>query len=810
MVYILIRKGRTVPTKKRLALIAGAAAIGGALAARNRDRSDFERLVALPGLIDPVEIRRDAQGIPHIRANTVDDLMCGLGYAMAEDRLWQLDIMHRLVWGRVAEVIGPLALDSDKLMCSVGMRRAAEAEAGRLAGETKHALDRFAAGINAYIARKGAFPGPEFVFGRYLPMEWDAAASLGCLKLMGWSLDNFLEKLLLRDRVANILGEDLARQFFQDDAPTPPAEVVVPSAAYATLREQLANVRQTLGMAGLGGPLPGSNNWAVAGEKTASGKPLLANDPHLAFTLPSVWYECHLTAPGINAAGATIPGVPGIAIGHNDHAAWGITASMLVQTELYIEQFDDPASRLRYRTEDGYAEVDRWMDVIPVKGQRDAEPHETLITRHGPVITGLGEARDETRGLALKWVGQEGADEMTGLLGLMRAESVDELRAACAGIGVPSLNLVFADTAGHIGYQYVGHVPVRPAGCGVRPVPGWDGAHEWQGLIPFAELPHLVDPPAGFIATANTRIPADDYPYPLPSVHAHPSRQRRIVQLLEGRTALTMEDMRRIQADTYVLHAEPLRPVLLAFLDAQAAGFSETERTALELLRAWDGFAEVDSPGAAIWETIYDRWLKRVLAARFAPAMMSELTSKFLGATHWAIPDRLLLHGDDLGWFTTGTRDGALRGAFTDAVAWLVATIGPYPAEWEWGTIHHVTFKNPVSGNSKGLGRLMNIGPIPIGGACNTVNCAYWDLSKPFEVMSGASFRLLVDLAEPSLDAHALACNIAGNSGNPRSPHYRDQAEPWSRVRYHPFGTDAASVAARAPHIVRLVPADQQ
>ncbi|MCA1670252.1 MAG: penicillin acylase family protein, partial [Thermomicrobia bacterium] len=463
--------------------------------------------------------------------------------------------------------------------------------------------------------------------------------------------------------------------------------------------------------------------------------------------------------------------------------AWGITATMLVQTDLYVEEID-PDNRLRYRTEEGWVLMDRVVDVIPVKGQADAEPHETRLTRHGPIVTGLGEAKDETRALALKWVGQEGADEMTGLLNLMRARSAEELRAACAGIAVPALNLVFADVENHIGYQFVGRAPIRPPGCGIRPVPGWAGDHEWQGFIPFDELPALSDPQAGFIATANTQIHADDYPYPLPSVYVSPFRIRRIRQMLDGRDGLTMADMRRMQADVYVLHAESLRPALMQVLDDAPRTWTVTEDAARELLRAWDGFAEVDSPGAAIWEVTYSNWMRRVFAARLSPALTTETMTKFLGEGHWALPDRLC-EADDVGWFTGTTREAELIAAFVEAVTWLTAQIGPYPAEWEWGAVHTVTFTHPIAQGAKPLARLLNVGPIPVGGDCNTLNCQFWTLADPFAVISGASYRLLVDLSDPTKDTHALASNIVGESGNLRSRHYRDQAVPWSRVRHH-------------------------
>jgi len=798
-----------VPNRKQLLVGAGLVAGGVALLRLQRQRGDFERVIALPGPVEPIEIARDRQGIPHIRANGIADLMFGLGYATAEDRLWQLDILHRAAFGRLAEIVGTHALDVDKFMLSLGIRRASEAEAARLSGETKAALERYAAGVNAYVTRKGPLLGAEFVFGRYPPLVWDAAASLGVLKMMGWTLDGFIEKLLLRDRIGDAIGEEWAALLFNEDRSLTAGDPVVSSDAYTAFRERLRRVNETLGqVAGVTATIPGSNNWVVSGAHTATGKPLLANDPHLGYTIPSIWYECHLTAPGVNAAGATIPGVPGVAIGHNDHMAWGITATMHVQTDLYVEEID-PENRLRYRTEDGWAMMDRVVDVIPVKGQRDAEPHETRITRHGPIVTGLGEAKDETRALALKWVGQEGADEMTGLLNLMRARTADEFRASCAGIAIPALNLVFADVENHIGYQFVGRAPIRPPGCGIRPVPGWTGEYEWSGFVPFDELPALADPPEGFIATANTQTHADDYPYPLPAVHASPFRARRIRQMLEGRDGLTLEDMRRMQADVYVLHAESLRPALLDVLDGAARTWTAEEHAALELLRAWDGFAEVDSPGAAIWEVTYNNWMRRVLWARLSPELTKDAMTKFLGEFHWALPDRLC-RGDDLGWFMGTTRETEMIAAFSDAVTWLTEHIGPYPAEWEWGAIHTVTFTHPIAQGAKALARLLNIGPIPVGGDCNTLNCQYWTLADPFAVISGASYRLLVDLSDPSKDTHALASNTVGESGNARSKHYRDQAIPWSRVRHHPMGADAVEVATRAVKTVRLVPSDQQ
>ncbi|MHB8647324.1 MAG: penicillin acylase family protein [Thermomicrobiales bacterium] len=798
-----------MPNRKQLLVGASLLAGGAAFLRLQRQRGDIERVIALPGPAEPIEIARDGQGIPHIRANSIPDLMFGLGYATAEDRLWQLDILHRAAFGRLAEIVGPQALDVDRFMLTLGIRRAAEAEAARLSGETKTALERYAAGINAYVRRQGPLLGAEFVLGRYAPLPWDAAASMGVLKVMGWTLDGFIEKLLLRDRISDAIGEEWAALLFNEDRSLTVGDPVVSSDAFAAFRARVSAVNERLGqVAGITPTIPGSNNWVVSGAHTATGKPLLANDPHLGYSIPSVWYECHLTAPGVNAAGATIPGVPGVAIGHNDHVAWGITATMMVQTDLYVEEID-PDNRLRYRTESGWAMMERVVDVIPVKGKQDAESHETRITRHGPIVTGLGEAKDETRALALRWVGQEGADEMTGLLSLMRARSADEFRAACAGIAIPALNLVFADVENHIGYQFVGRAPIRPPGCGIRPVPGWTGAYEWQGFVPFDELPALADPPEGYIATANTHTHADDYPYPLPSVYVSPFRVRRIRQMLEGREGLTLEDMRRIQADVYVLHAETLRPALLDVLDNANRTWTIEEYAALGLLRAWDGFAEVDSPGAAIWEVTYSDWMRRVLWARLSPELTKEAMTKFLGEFHWALPDRLL-QGDDLGWFTATTREAELIAAFSDAVAWLTEQIGPYPAEWEWGKVHTVTFAHPIAQGAKPLARLLNIGPIPVGGDCNTLNCQYWTLSDPFAVISGASYRLLVDLSDPSKDTHALASNTIGESGNVRSKHYRDQAIPWSRVRHHPLGTDAAEVAARAVNIIRLVPSDQQ
>jgi penicillin G amidase len=248
---------------------------------------------------------------------------------------------------------------------------------------------------------------------------------------------------------------------------------------------------------------------------------------------------------------------------------------------------------------------------------------------------------------------------------------------------------------------------------------------------------------------------------------------------------------------------------LLAVLDGVDRTWTAEERAALELLRAWDGFAEVDSPGAAIWETTYEHWMRRVLWARLSPDLAKETMTKFLGAVHWVLPDRLLLGGGP-GWFDGTTREAELIDAFSDAVAWLAEHIGPYPAEWEWGAIHRVTFTHPAAHGAKPLERFLNVGPIPVGGDCNTLNCQYWNLAEPYDAISGASYRLLVDLSDPSKDAHALANNTAGQSGNARSRHYRDQAGPWSRVRHHPMGTDAADVAARLVTTVRLVPSDRQ
>ena len=768
--------------------------------------------VQVPGLQASVEVLRDRWGVPHVYAGSAADLYFAQGYLHAHDRLWQMELQRRLAAGRLAEIVGEKALPVDRFFRVLGLYHAAEAAVSALGDDSRPVLEAYVAGVNAGIdAQRGRWP-LEFRLLGFEPEAWRPADSLSWVKVMAWNLGCNWASELIRARLAVCLGPELAADLepaypagspilvqgegLPRGAAPPPngwggpalqdalrraAALWLPGAgARPTATELPPGLRQAPG---------NSNQWVVAGERTATGRPILANDTHLLLQLPAAWYQNHLCGGGLNVSGVSMPGVPGIVVGHNEEVAWGITVAWHDDQDLYVERLH-PANPQRYEFQGRWLDAEVRREEIRVKGRSEPEVETVVVTRHGPIISGLvGEATP----LALRWAALDARDALGGLVPLNRAATWAEFRSAVAAWPAPSLNFVYADRQGNIGYVQAGTVPLRAPGDGLAPMAGWTGEHEWQGYLPAEELPRAYNPEKGWLATANHRVVGDGYPHYLSSDFENPARARRVADLLTEAERLTVEDCLRFQLDTYSAAAGRLANHLLAVEPA-----SDRERRALELLRGWDARLEVESVAASICHVARLRALHLVfdghlceLAEAYVGLGIAVLdaTSPYHDRSIVRLLDLLDGRGND-GWLRDPesgqmrSRQALLHQALCETLDLLEEQFGPDMAHWTWGRLNQVEFGHLV-GAVKPLNLLFNRGPYPAAGGQDTLLRASSPPRFPPErVNVGDALRFVADLG----DWEACRMVVAGGqSGRPASRHYGDLLALWREGRTHPM-----------------------
>lgn len=747
------------------------------------------------GLHRPVTVRRDTWGVPHIYATDTHDLFFAQGYVVAQDRLFQMELWKRSGQGRLAEVLGPQSVQRDIGARLLRYRGDMDAEYRSYAPDAREILAAFTAGINAWIDRvnadgERALP-LEFILAGFRPEHWrpeDCLNRLAAFSMMG----NAGSELFHAQLVAR-LGPERSTPLLRLE----PAVRLDPAPGldYAGLApEQLAHIVSSDQRMSVPGTLPHeSNNWTISGRLTRSGHPLLANDPHRVIALPSLRYVVHLQAPGWNVIGAGEPALPGVAVGHNEHIAWGFTIFGLDQEDLYLEQLD-PTDPLRYRTPEGWAHMREVQETLQVRGAA-AVPVRLHFTVHGPVLW-----EDGRRALALRWVGAEpGSAGYLGSLTLDRARNWDEFEAAMPRWKVPSENIVFADRAGNIGEHSTGLAPLRRGFTGLVPLPA-DGQHEWSGWVGNAELPHVLNPPGGFVATANQRMIPDGYPYPVGYEWAEPLRFERIREVLEaareGGHRLGLEDMRALQADVVSLSARQLLAMLRALDAASLASAAPAATAARALLIGWDGALRSDSAAAALFEA-------------WAPRLGEAVALEVVPPEGRTLLPRLSAY-DVVAWLSgpaaPASPASAQRGQLllgTLARAWdeLARQLGPDPAHWSWGQLHTVRLRHPLDGEPA-LAALFDRGPLPRSGDGEVVQATGFE-GGSFAQGSGASYREIFDLAD--WDA-ALAINVPGQSGQPGSRHYDDLLTMWAEGRYFPLKFTRAAVESVTAGTLELLP----
>lgn len=806
--------------------------------------------IPLKGLSSDVDVLRDVRGVPTIVADSTDDLFYAQGYVHAQDRFWEMDFRRHVTSGRLSELFGESQLDTDRFLRTLGWHEIAEQEVELLDPTVRGYYEAYAEGVNAYLAdHRGADASLEYaVLGLqnadYEIEPWSPVDSVAWLKAMAWDLRENIETeteraLLAQDHTAEEIAELYPAYPFDRNPVIVPVPKTAKAAAATTSDSADASTAGIVWtevdsvveaasalLEGVGEGV-GSNSWVVSGDLTESGMPLLANDPHLGASLPSIWHQADLKCRVVSAAcpfdvsGFGFSGVPGVIIGHNAKIAWGFTNLTTDVTDLYIEKVDGDS----YWRDGVLVPLETRSETLKVAGGDDVEL-EIRSTVHGPIISGLTDAatsiaedpftggtasglvdapQDALTGeyaVSLRWTALQPGSTAASIFALDVAQDWDGFRAAAKLFNVPAQNLIYADTAGNIGYQTPGTLPIRGAGDGSYPQPGWSSAYDWKGAIPFDELPTSYNPSQGYIVTANNAIVGAEYPYFLTKDWDYGWRAARITDLIQRRSAdhdLTVEDMRDIQADNQFWMGIRLAT---AFKDIPI----EDEKTAeaVALLRAWDGQNDADSAAAAYANVLWEVLVEELLQRDGADAPVDGQGRLFL------VVDTLLNAPESDRWTDAAkgihSRDGMLVWAAQEAYDRLAATQGDIPSRWNWGGLHAIELTSDTFGLS-GIGPiewLFNRGPYAVSGGASVVNATGWVLgSDGYATVTVPSMRMVVDLSD--FDASRWN-HLTGNSGHAFHPNYIDQTEDWVHVRQSPWPFTLEAVEKAATHTLRLTP----
>lgn len=783
--------------------------------------------IKVAGLSDSVEVIRDQDGIPHIYAQNKPDVFFGLGYVHAQDRLWQMEFQRRVGQGRLSEVIGEPTIGTDRFLRTLGVYRAAQRAWDAYPPQARALIEAYIAGINAFIAdHQGSQLPIEFTVFRLQPEPWTGPDVLVWAKMMAFDLGgNFGTELMLTDLIKTI-GTERANQLLpsypengvsilreaQDLAmieqdvdrllSAQTLESAYHSPAHIGEYQQLltltAKAQSLLDVTGGVSDAVGSNNWVVDGTKSTTGYPLLANDPHLGTRVPSTWYLAHLSAQDLDVIGATLPGLPGVVIGRNQHIAWGVTNLRPDVQDLFRERVAPNGQQVEFQ---GQMEpIQLITETITVKGQPSVQ-HVVRLTRHGPIISDAmnanfaqepPERRPPPREpLAIQWTALDTEDQtVRAFLEINEAQNWDQFRGALEHFVAPAQNFVYGDTGGNIGYYAAGHVPVRAAGQGMLPAEGWSGAHEWVGRVPFEEMPHTYNPPEHFIVTANNQPISGTYPYLLGHEWDSPYRAQRITELLEAKDKLSPDDFNAIQADTVSIQARELLPKLLTLVNPQ----NDEQRRAVEILRNWNADARRDSSAPLIFAA----WLRRLPQAVVGDELGQQLTEQYRGSID-GFAGRFVINTFEQRtdpWCdnitTSGTEDCAAIATqtFATAINELKESLGTNLDTWKWEQLHMTVFPHQPFGDVDVIRTIFNR-KIANGGDWSTVNSGPFGLDSSFEQFAGPVYRQIVDLS--TIEGGQFIQAI-GQSGNIMSPHYDDYLADWQMVRYRPMRFSRAAI----------------
>jgi len=774
---------------------------------------DYEGEYRVAGINDRIEIYRDRSAVPHIFANSQDDLVFGMGYVMAQDRLWQMDLFRRVATGRLSEIFGEMTLDADRFAKVLGFQRNAIASLSSLSPEEKTYLESFVKGINSYIDNQPGELPIEFRILGYDPGPFAPADIIALSHFQSHTSNHNWKFEVLRASAIQELGEKKGRELvpaltfhgpymalpgFHDPSEGIPGKQEHPSVSthrkhksnnqlFAVLLKADALIKQ---ISGLQGNQVHSNFWIISGKRSKSGKPILANDYHMPFLLPSLWYEMHLVGDGIDAMGITLPGYPTIVAGHNRHVAWAATTTGADTQDLFQEKLN-PDDNNQYLYKGKYYPFKTIDELILYKSEGGLKTKKITvkISRHGPIINSITENPDDDGSpLAFQTVAGATMGQIAFCMKIFKASNWQEFKEALTHFRMPIWNWGYADNKGNIGFKINGQIPIRSKGNGLEPAPGWSGDYEWKGFIPFNELPEIFNPATGYIVSANNEILDSRYPYSIfGSAFVLPYRAMRIEEMLKGEKEITCQLMQNIQADTHSRFGLRLSQYIFGAVNRTKSN----DKKVIDLtkhLSAWDGAAGVDS----IATTIVQEFLVKLMKNTFSNKMSERLYQHFLKSgnlNYVAGVLLLMLHDnsfeqwfDDPGTQVVENRDQIIIRSLVEVHETLSEVLGDNISKWRWGRIHQITFKHQM-GSIPPFKWLWNIGPTEFPGDMSTVNPGHYsDLKhKPYQVTAGASMRHIIDFG--NFDDSDLVITT-GQSGRWLSPNYDDQADMWHTMKY--------------------------
>ncbi len=748
--------------------------------------------LTLPGLQQPVEVIRDEWGVPHISAQNEHDLMCAIGFVHAQDRLWQMEFARRAGMGRLSEALDTATLRYDKLFRTLGFSRLAEKLEKHMHPDARRLLEDYTEGVNAYIQlNKGRYPA-EFDMLNIEPEPWTVQHSLLLARLMAWELSfAWWTDLTYAEIAQNVSAEKFKELLPKDPSGKTlsflPAEIRT-HLQVTELLEIEKSYREYFHLGGLSGA---SNAWVISSQKSLSGKPILANDPHLRVTAPNWWYEVHLSAPGWNVAGVSIPGTPFVIIGHNDSLAWGFTNAMLDDADFYVEQ-EDTVKPYYYKYKNTSLPMDVHEEIIHMKSG-DSLSIVVRATQHGPIINDVNPTlrhKDSStvQPISLRWTGFEMSDEFHGFYLMNRAANITEFEHGLKELTVPGQTAVYADVQGNIAYWTAAAAPIRSRKNPMLPLEGWTGEDEWKGFIPFEELPSERNPERGYIVCANNKLGDANYEYYLSTLWEPPSRYQRIDSLLSESEKSSSDDFKIIQQDVMSLYSKEL---IRHILDCYKNDSTKSERitTALEYFHNWDYRCTQND----IATTIINEFFIRLIHNMYEDEIGSKTFDNFIFFS--AIPYRVtsqLLQEDSSAWFDDMHTEGIeskhdiIKRSFVQSLDTLSTMLGSEMKNWQWGNVHQIEFSHPF-GARKPLDKVFNVGPFADGGAMTTIKKGDFKLNKPFKVFSAPSMRQIVDLANPT---QSFMVNQLGQSGQALDSHYDDQTPLWLNGGYRTVSID--------------------
>lgn len=799
--------------------------------------------IELPGLEAAVVVIRDKWGVPHIYAENSNDLFFASGFVQAQDRLFQMDLLRRVCEGRLSEWFGPDSLPSDRLARVIGFHRQAKKNFKHLSPESREVIESYTTGVNAYATRRETNISLEY---RMIGQEfepWRPEDTLAVALYIGWGLTGNWQVELLRLGLLEERGDALMREImplYEARGPDiisteakpgntlgrlekdttrmawgrhSPANGIISGSGIASLLSADRSLRRFI--SGSMTSAMASNSWVVDGSLSASGKPILCNDPHLELTIPSVWYELHLVGAGINVIGVTFPGIPPVILGHTKTTAWAATTTMADMDDLFIEEVD-PSDSGKYSYRGEWVEFEIVQERIEVRGDNPDSPGEQVlevrISKHGPVINDVIDPKINTdKVLCLSWTGFETTDPIAAFISVAKAKDWDSFREGIQQLGCPVQNWLYADANGNIGYISAGLYPVRPRHNGSAPAPGSTGMYDWQGYVPLDELPQVKNPSTHYLVTANNRVmPSDKTPYVISYNYVPPYRASRIVELItkEKGKKWTAPELSAIQMDTTSLRARRLLPVFMAVLDKHREEDRDLER-AWRQLEDWDGNMDAKKAAPSIFAETYWQAVKLTYEDEMSPELFEWFTGVESAMNAF---DNILEKGESVLFDYRRTekvegRDDVILRAFEESLRVLTERSGPRMSTWKWGRYHRLHLVHPL-GEARQLKSMANFfkvnrSPIALSGGRNTVNNGFYHMGDGYEVKVGPSMRHVVDLAQVE---KATISYPGGQSGQAFSSHYADLLEFWLEGRGHPMLMSRSDIDSNMEAGLELLP----